>query len=119
MEQIIELINQINEPRTLFLLCGLCIFTDVITGYLKAFKSKKLNSSISRDGYIKKVGWLVALLFGYLVDYLVKANLFLIGSVIVCVLTEGGSIYENLEELGIHTKLGKYFEKVINDKEEI
>ena len=118
METITDLINNINEPRTLFLLCGLCIFTDVLTGYIKAFKNKKINSSISRDGYINKIGWLVALAFGYSIDYLVKADLFLIGSVIVCVLTEGGSIYENLEEIGIHTRLGKYFEKVEDENRE-
>lgn len=45
----------INESKIMFLLCGIFIFTDVITGYLKALKLRKINSSISRDGYIKKL----------------------------------------------------------------
>lgn len=55
MEQFVEKLMNINEPKTIFLLCGIFIFTDVITGYLKALKLRKINSSISRDGYIKKL----------------------------------------------------------------
>ena len=55
-----------NTPRTLILITLIMIFTDIITGYLKAIKLKQINSSISRDGYIKKLGWVVAIIFGYL-----------------------------------------------------
>lgn len=112
MEQFIEQIFSINEPRTLFMLCGLFVFTDVLTGYIKAFKFKKLNSSISRDGYIKKIGWVIAILLGFLVDLLVGVNLFLIGSAIVCISTEGISVYENLGEIGINLPFRKYFQKL-------
>ncbi len=112
MEQFIEKISSINEPKTIFLLCGIFVFADVLTGYLKAFKNKKVNSSISRDGYIKKIGWVIAILLGFLVDMLVEVNLFLIGSAIVCVATEGISFYENLGEIGINLPFKKYFEKL-------
>lgn len=69
---------------------------DVITGYLKAFKTKKINSSISRDGYLKKISWLIALLLGFAVNFLVDVELLLIGTAVVCVITEGISVYENL-----------------------
>lgn len=118
MEQFIEKISSINEPKTIFLLCGIFIFADVITGYLKAFKNKKVNSSISRDGYIKKIGWVVAILIGFLVDMLVEVNLFLIGSAIVCIATEGISFYENLGEVGIDLPFKKYFEKLDNKESE-
>lgn len=118
MEQFIEKIYEINEPRTMFLLCGLFVFTDVLTGYIKALKNKKLNSSISRDGYIKKVGWVIAILLGYLIDLLVGINLFLIGSAIVCISTEGISIYENLGEVGVNLPFKKYFEKLENKEAE-
>ena len=49
MEEFITIIKSITEIKTLFLLCGMFIFTDVITGYLKALKFQKINSSISRD----------------------------------------------------------------------
>lgn len=112
MEEFIEKIMSINEPRTIFLLCGLLVFTDVLTGYLKAIKNKKVNSSISRDGYIKKIGWVVAILLGFLVDIFVNVNMFLIGSAVVCIATEGISIYENLGEIGVNLPFKKYFEKL-------
>lgn len=115
-QEFIEKIISLNEPKTIFMLCGIFVFTDVLTGYLKAFKNKKVNSSISRDGYIKKIGWVIAILLGFLVDLLVGVNLFLIGSAVVCISTEGISVYENLGEIGINMPFKKYFEKL--DKKE-
>ncbi len=112
MEDFISRVLEISNPKTLFLLSGIFIFTDIITGYLKAIKNKKINSSISRDGYIKKISWIVAILLGFSIDYFIKTDIFLIGSVIVCVGTEGISIYENLGELGIKLKFKEYFEKM-------
>lgn len=119
MEEFIVNLTSINEPKTLFLICGLFIFTDVLTGYLKAIKFKKMNSSISRDGYIKKMGWVLAILLGFAVDILVGVDIFLYGTAIVLIATEGISVYENLGEIGIHTPFSKYFEKLKpNEKEE-
>lgn len=112
MNEFIEKLMNVNEPKTLFLLCGIFIFTDVLTGYLKAFTNRKVNSSISRNGYIKKLAWVVALLLGFAVDYFVQINLFLIGSAVVCIATEGISFYENLDEIGINLPFKKYFEKM-------
>lgn len=116
MEDFAQKMLLINEPKTLFILCAIFIFSDVITGYLKAFKYKKVNSSISRDGYIKKVSWIVALLLGFATDYFMDLNIFLIGSAVVCVATEGISVYENLGELGINLPFKKYFEKINDSK---
>ncbi len=112
MEEFITQIMALNEPKILFILCGIFIFADVITGYLKAFKNHKVNSSISRDGYIKKIAWIVALLLGFAIDFFVGVQLFLIGSALVCVATEGISFYENLNELGVTLPFNKYFEKM-------
>lgn len=112
MEDIVNQIMALNEPKTLFLFCGIFIFSDIITGYLKAFKMKSVNSSISRDGYIKKISWMVALLLGFVIDYLIGIDLFLIGSSMVCIATEGISVYENLGELGVRLPFSKYFEKI-------
>lgn len=116
MEEFVSKVISINEPKTLFYICGVLIFSDVLTGYLKAIKFKKVNSSISRDGYIKKISWLIALLLGFVIDYFVKVNIFLVGSAIVCVATEGVSVYENFGELGVKLKFNKYFEKLKNCK---
>lgn len=112
MEEFIKIITGLNSPKTIFSMCGIFIFADIITGYLKAFKNKKVNSSISRDGYIKKIGWVISILVGFLVDALVNVNMFLIGSAIVCIATEGISFYENLGEIGINLKFKEYFEKL-------
>ena len=112
MEEFAKKVMSINEPKTLFMLCGILIFSDVITGYIKAFKFKNVNSSISRDGFIKKISWSFALVLGFAIDYFVKVNIFLIGSALVCVTTEGISVYENFGELGIKLKFNKYFEKI-------
>ena len=112
MEEFVQKVLEISDPRTLFLLCGIFVFTDIITGYLKAIKFKKLNSSISRDGFIKKISWIIALILGFAIDYFVKVNLFLVGSSIVCITTEGISVYENLGQLGVKLPFTKYFEKI-------
>lgn len=117
MEEFIEKIISVNEPKTMFVLCAIFIFTDVLTGYLKAFKFKKANSSISRDGYIKKVGWIIAIMLGFIIDVAVGTNVFLVGSAMVCIATEGISIYENLGELGVELPFKKYFEKLNNKGE--
>ena len=104
--------NIINgTTRNLLIISIVMIFTDIITGYLKAIKNKKINSSISRDGYIKKVGWIVACVFGLFIDYILNISVFLRGTSIVCIMTEGMSIYENLNEIGVKLPFSKYFDK--------
>lgn len=115
MEQFIEKLYSINDPKTIFILCGIFIFTDVLTGYLKAFKNKKVNSSISRDGYVKKTGWIIAILLGFFINVLVDVNIFFIGSAIACIATEGISVYENFGEMGVKLSFKKYFEKLEGD----
>ena len=116
MEEFIVKLHQANDPKTLFLLCGVIVFTDVITGYLKAIKNKNINSSISRDGFIKKISWLIALLLGFVIDILVSTNIFLVGSAMVCIATEGISVYENLGEVGVKLPFAKYFKKIDGGK---
>ena len=45
------------------------IIFDVLTGWLKAFSTGTLDSSIARKGLFHKVGELLALGFGYLCEY--------------------------------------------------
>ena len=106
-----ESINNENI-RNLITISLIMIFTDVIVGYLKAIKNKKINSSISRDGYIKKIGWVIAIIFGFILDYLLSISLFLKGTSLICITTEGMSIYENLNEIGVKLPFSKYFEKL-------
>ncbi len=101
-----------SSIRNLIIISLVMIFIDIITGYLKAIKNKKINSSISRDGYVKKIGWIVAILLGFMMDYMLNINSFLKGTVFVSITTEGMSIYENLSEIGVKLPFSKYFEKV-------
>lgn len=121
MEIFIEQITSSNlDVRNLFLICGIFIIMDVMTGYLKAFKFKQTNSSISRDGYIKKGGWLISLILGFLVDVFIGTNIFLNTTAVVLIATEGISVYENLGELGIDLPFKQYFERLkdINTKKD-
>ena len=121
MEIFIEQMTSSNlDVRNLFLICGVFIVMDVITGYLKAFKFKKANSSISRDGYIKKGGWLISLILGFLIDVFIGTNIFLNTTAVVLVATEGISVWENLGELGIDLPFKQYFERLkdINTKKD-
>ena len=111
-EEIMLALSSVSDSRTLFIICSVLIFSDVLTGYLKAFKNKKVNSSISRDGYIKKVGWIVALILGVILDYFIHVHIFLFGTAIVCIATEAISVYENLSDIGVKLPFNKYFEKV-------
>lgn len=110
--EIVTVISHIKDTKTLFTLCAIFIIVDIVTGYLKALKFKKYNSSVSRDGIIKKVGWTVALLLGWSIDFLVAVNIFLVGFSIGCIATEGISIYENLGQIGINLPFKHYFEKL-------
>lgn len=112
MEEFINAIISIKDTQSIFILCGIFISFDILTGYLKAIKKKEVNSSISRDGFIKKLGWITAIIFGYLIKYMVGVDMFLYISSIVCIATEGISIYENLGEIGVNLKFKKYFEKL-------
>lgn len=118
MEQFINTIMAIQDEKTLILLCALFIFADVLTGYAKAFKFKEVNSSISRDGYIKKMAWAIAILVGLCFKILTGLEIFLFISAFVCIATEGMSLYENLGELGIDLPFTKYFEKLKESIEE-
>ena len=119
MEDFINAIVSLDSAKNIFIICGVFITFDIITGYLKAFKFKKVNSSISRDGYIKKLGWITAIILGYLIKYLVNVDMFLYLSSLVCIATEGISIYENLGEIGVKLKFKKYFEKLKDKEEEV
>lgn len=111
-EEFINILSTMRDPKKIFIACAIFIFSDVVTGYLKAIKFKKINSSISRDGYIKKTGWLYSLLVGLAVKVFVGVDLILFGTGIICIGTEGISVWENLSEIGVKLPFRKYFEKL-------
>ncbi len=108
---VLEYINKL-DVKTLIGMSIFCILVDIVTGYIKAFKNRKLNSSVSRDGYIKKLTWPISILIGLAFRYFVGISLVLYMSVAVCCLTEIVSILENLCELNPDLNIfKKYLEK--------
>lgn len=117
MEEFIKQMTLLNNNiKSTFIVCGIFIIMDVFTGYLKAFKMRRTNSSVSRDGYIKKAGWLVSLILGFLVDLFIGTGIFLNTTAVVLIATEGISVYENLGEIGIELPFKEYFENLKDNK---
>ena len=91
---------------------GLIIF-DIVSGVLAAGTERKINSSISFVGLIKKVGLFVALAFCTFIDAYIKASGYIVKLGVGLILAyEGMSIIENFSRIGIDIKfLTKYFDK--------
>ena len=120
MEELIKIIEQaILEPKTAIMLSIVMVAFDIITGWLKAKKQKKINSSISRDGFFKKLGWFAGLVLGLILYLILGTNLLVILVATTCVVTELISIVENLSDLGCKIEWDS-LEKIKNktDKEE-
>ena len=99
------------------------IVLDLISGLLQSFKNQAYTSSLMREGLYHKIGSLLVIILGYVIDY---AQQFLdLGYNIPCAsgiciyicLMEVGSIIENVTMLNpqiVPTELSKYFQKVKN-----
>ena len=75
---------------------------DVLTGWLKAYITASINSSIMRTGLLRKIGELLAELFGYMCQYslpLIGLNIsvpFAGAIATYIVLMETASVVENI-----------------------
>ncbi len=110
-------IGKITEQNTAIQLAVIFIAADILTGLLKAWKNKNLNSSVGRDGFIKKLGWIAGLCLGVAINYVTKINTFLILTATVCMTTELISILENLNDIGINLGCVKKYLDKVKDKE--
>ena len=104
-----------------YVVTGGFILLDLITGLIKAFKEKSYTSSIMREGLFHKVGSLLTIAFGCLVDYaqsIVDLGVSIPVAVSVCVyiiLMEIGSIIENVATINpqiLPDKIKSYFTKL-------
>ena len=100
--------------------CGF-ILLDLITGLIKAFKQKSYTSTLMREGLYHKVGSLLTIGFGFLVDYaqtIVDLGVKIPVASSVCVyiiLMEIGSIIENVAIINpqiLPEKIKSYFSKL-------
>lgn len=101
-----------GELGYLFNAIVIMILFDVVTGILASAKERKINSSISFDGVIAKIGEVVALLFLAFSDSYLKTDGTLVNmGVWLLIAYEGISIIENFSRIGIDIKfLTKYFD---------
>lgn len=104
-----------------YVLTGCFILLDLITGLVKAFKEKSYTSTLMREGLYHKVGSLLTIGFGCLVDYaqtLVDLGVTIPVASSVCVyiiLMEIGSIIENVATINpeiLPDKIKSYFTKL-------
>lgn len=104
-----------------YIIVGAFILLDLITGLIKAFKTKEYTSSIMREGLFHKVGSILVVSFGVLVDYAqsyldLGVNVPIATSICVyIVLMEIGSIIENLCTINpnlLPEKIKSYFQKL-------
>lgn len=78
------------------------IVFDVLTGWLKAYITATINSSIMRSGLLHKIGEIMAVLFGYMCQYslpLIGLNIsapFAGAITTYIVLMETASVIENI-----------------------
>ncbi len=69
-----EVLQKILNNYTFKFLIIMIIF-DTIFGILRAFKQKKINSTIGINGLIRKSGMLISMLFLLIIDKLMNLNL--------------------------------------------
>src|SRR5690625_855022 len=98
------------------------IVFDIVTGILVAAKERKVNSSINREGLLRKLGELLAVVFITFVDVYLNANGVITHTgVTLLVIYEVMSVVENFSRLGIDlTYITKYFDdEKVNERDDI
>ena len=104
-----------------YVITGSFILLDMLTGLIKAFKEKKYNSSVMREGLFHKAGSVLVIVFGCLVDYaqsFVDLGVTVPVALSLCayiILMEIGSIIENIAVINpdiLPDKIKVFFEKL-------
>lgn len=94
---------------------------DFLTGLLKTWKGVVgYKSAIMRDGIIRWIGELIAIVLVLVLDLLFGFNFVLMGATLALFLyKEGGSIAENLQTLGVNMPgiVGETLEKLNKEGE--
>lgn len=101
----------------LFLIVGVFMLMDFISGLIKAFKEQNYTSTKMREGLFHKCGSVLCVLFGILVDYsqsFVDLGVVIPMTTTICtyiILMECGSILENIHAINpeiLPEKISKY-----------
>lgn len=104
-----------------YVFAGAFILLDLITGVVKAFKEKNWCSTVMREGLFHKIGSLLTIVFGVMVDYaqtFVDIGVTIPMSSAICsyiIIMEIGSIIENVCIINpeiLPDKIKGYFQKL-------
>lgn len=103
------------------------IVLDFLTGIIFALMKGEFKSSIMRDGLVHKVGSVITIVLGYMIDYAqgfveLEVNVPVANSICayICIM-EIGSIVENIGQINpqiVPPTIKKHFAKLRNDEEE-
>lgn len=109
------LLNYLPKTIVIMLIGYLVIkVLDFATGLLKAWKNGDYKSSKMRDGLIRWIAELIAIVFVILIDILLGLDFYICGlTLALFVYKEAGSIIENLGQLGVDLPL------ILKDKLEV
>lgn len=101
------------------LLIPICMMgIDILTGFLKAWKSKTIRSSKLRDGLVKKSGEIIIIFVFMFLQYGIGAPKEITQCVaLYIIIMETISIIENVHKLGVTLPdwLTKHLKEIIND----
>lgn len=100
-----------------YIVCGVFILFDIVSGFLKAVKGGEVNSSVLREGLFHKAAEVLALIFATTIEYAspyisLPEGLPLVAATAtyLCVM-EGISVVENL--CAVNPALSKLFSKYL------
>ena len=77
------------------------VWIDLITGLMKAFKTTGFKSRKLREGLIKILSELLAIIFACVLDYVLGLKILMLSMKMLLVAKECVSIVENLGQLGV------------------
>ena len=86
------------------------VVIDLFTGLLKAYKVDGFKSRKLRDGMLKIISELLAIIFACVLDYILGLDILMLAMKMILVFKEAISIVENLGILGVQLP------KIITDK---
>ena len=97
------LIDYLPKTIVIMLITYLAIkILDFLSGLLKTWKNKNYKSSKMRDGLIKWIAELIAVIFVIVIDIMLGLEFYLCGlTLALFVYKECGSVIENLGQLGV------------------
>lgn len=109
MEKIVvEALQTVTEIKTLFIIATVVIAMDTFSGLIKAFYTKKYNSSINRKGIASKLMWFLLLALGSAIQWLLGTPVLNVLIIVNCVLSEIMSVFENAKDCGVELKINEF-----------